>query len=329
MLTSVKPMMDWKEAPSNNLSDGRVILTLLSDAILLGPDGQPAHDLDPILGAEHQQAFAEMRLVGGFNRKWGLPLPQSLALQAGSVFVYRAEDIQKEVLDQLQQKGIGERRSEGFGRVAVNWQGRSYYDSLTTKELSQPETERIADIAPLLTLSASKKMAAKMAERQYRAQLEQRLSKAVSSLRIENPPQPSQLSRLRSAVRLAIQFHDLGVIPAHVQSLKSAADQLERAWVVDRPENEPSASKPVRLNEWLRKYVDPSVQHQGNSLTIWSKYLTLETEPAVAGIGLSAKTLVDIQVEYTARLLDALFRRTTRKIQEEQEKGGIRGRSMG
>lgn len=33
--------------------------------------------------------YIGQREIGGFNRTWGLPLPQAVAFQMGSVFVYR------------------------------------------------------------------------------------------------------------------------------------------------------------------------------------------------------------------------------------------------
>ncbi len=58
-------------------------------------------------------------VVGGFNRKWRLELPQSLAVSAGSVLMLEAErDIELNELRDLEQTSLGERRAEGFGRIA-------------------------------------------------------------------------------------------------------------------------------------------------------------------------------------------------------------------
>jgi CRISPR-associated protein Csx10 len=60
----------------------------------------------------------DFALVGGFNRHWGLELPQALAVSAGSVLVLEAtEDIPHEALLVAEREGVGERRVEGFGRV--------------------------------------------------------------------------------------------------------------------------------------------------------------------------------------------------------------------
>jgi CRISPR-associated protein Csx10 len=55
--------------------------------------------------------------VGGFNRTWGLELPQALAVEAGSVLVLRAtQTFPLQDLLALEHGGLGERTIEGFGR---------------------------------------------------------------------------------------------------------------------------------------------------------------------------------------------------------------------
>ncbi len=122
-------------------------LTALSPWLLRTPQGHPALDLDPAqlapllqldpaalepLPAQTQRAPLT---VGGFNRAWGLPMPQRTAIAAGSAFVFRTQrPIPADLLWQLQNHGLGQGRSEGFGRVAVNWQ--------TTPRLSYQEARR-------------------------------------------------------------------------------------------------------------------------------------------------------------------------------------------
>lgn len=317
-LIEVKHDNDWKESEPGEDINGSIILTLLSDAILINENGQPALHPDDYLGAKHQQAFTRMRLTGGFNRKWGLQLPQSPAVQAGSVFVYKAEEINKEDLGKILENGIGERRVEGFGRVAINLHTQAQYNPMVRNV--QPAVELQSE-ATALTHQTSKSLAQKMAERQLRTQLETAIASTLTGLIIENPPKSSQLSRLRAAARLAIQLNNLAVIPAHVDSLKTAADQLERARIRDKNSEGPS----IRLNEWLRNHVDPNPTE---TWTVWSKYLQKPEEIKVAGVGVPEETMKQLQIEFSARLLDALFRRTAREIQNMYgKKGGINGRS--
>lgn len=72
--------------------------------------------LDGAATVERQRrAFA---LVGGFNQKWRLELPQVLAVAAGSTLVLKAEQpIPIASLRGIEHTGLGERRIEGFGRL--------------------------------------------------------------------------------------------------------------------------------------------------------------------------------------------------------------------
>lgn len=59
-------------------------------------------------------------MVGGFNRKWKLELPQQLAVSAGSVISMEAlQDMDKSFLEEIMHLGIGERQSDGFGRILI------------------------------------------------------------------------------------------------------------------------------------------------------------------------------------------------------------------
>lgn len=54
---------------------------------------------------------------GGYNRKWGLPLPQTDCAMAGSIFVFEAlRRISKPELQEIEAESIGERTAEGYGR---------------------------------------------------------------------------------------------------------------------------------------------------------------------------------------------------------------------
>jgi len=57
-------------------------------------------------------------IAGGFNRKWGMPVPQTPVLKAGSAIKCKAlETITKKELSEVEGSGIGEKRIEGFGRI--------------------------------------------------------------------------------------------------------------------------------------------------------------------------------------------------------------------
>jgi CRISPR-associated protein Csx10 len=136
-ISDVRLLTEAPEAPRFD-NGNQVVVTLLSDAILRDANAQYAPSLDTLLGelsrlglivrAEMSvQAFLDITMVGGFNRKWGLPLPQTPALKMGSALVLQNADWDAAVLHRLQERGIGERREDGFGRIAVNWQHEVSY----------------------------------------------------------------------------------------------------------------------------------------------------------------------------------------------------------
>ena len=58
--------------------------------------------------------------AGGYNRTWGLSLPQRPALAAGSVVLLRAQqELPLDLLLAVEHEGLGERRIDGFGRSRI------------------------------------------------------------------------------------------------------------------------------------------------------------------------------------------------------------------
>jgi CRISPR-associated protein Csx10 len=107
---------------------GEWVIALMSNALVRDANGQYAADqrsvqsaLEAMLGhsIQVQAAFLDSEMVGGFNRKWGLPLPQALSVRMGSVLWIKGLGTEPAAIQQLRKWGIGERQTEGFGRVAV------------------------------------------------------------------------------------------------------------------------------------------------------------------------------------------------------------------
>jgi len=294
---------EWHEYERGGDLTDRVVMTLLSDAILRNQSGQVAADLDQALQAvatisplAHKAAFRRLRLVGGFNRQAGLPLPQEWALQAGSVLVYPANAFDNAKLNALVERGIGERRAEGFGRIAVNWFTQP---QLQRHALTEPRTFA----KPVKLSSESEKLAKQMAQRQLRTLLENQLVWAVNRAEVNRPPQNAQLSRVRSAVQQVLLSTDSGQpknldqLTQLLGSLKGAREQFERARVNQEP-----------MLDWLKKrVVDLDVQAQ---------FSIGENLPTVAGK--TAEITPDLAVEYTARLIDGVMKKATKQSQPKE-----------
>ncbi|MBU2611009.1 MAG: hypothetical protein KJ606_08725 [Chloroflexi bacterium] len=288
----------WDEyTPGEDPENGKTIVTFLSDIILRGKNGQLGGGVFPAVaqvlglpeGIKPENVYFRLRLVAGFNRKWSLPLVQTWAIEAGSTFVYKTEaGADPEVLHARVEKGIGERRVEGFGRVAINWQ-------------TQPEVKRTgyrSDLVSPPTLSpASKELAGEMAKRRLRILLDSKLVAAVNGVGLnENLPQNAQLSRVRNAVQQALLKKNISLISDHLNNLKKVArNQFETARAANIP---------------MLNWITERVEKQDVLEQIWRS----DPMPAVAGE--TALLTDDLKIEYTARLIDGVMKKAIRQNQQ-------------
>lgn len=238
-----QPATEWAETQSGVGGDRRV-LTLTSDAILRDEFGSyrpTLAALEQALGVKVAQAFLDTTLVGGFNRKWGLPLPQTPALKRGSVIVLDAEaSITAEVLE----RGIGERRNEGFGRAVLGWQRMGQYERIETNAM---QTSALAVTEPSALSDASRRLWTQINKRLREQQLEDRgVSVAYEQhYTIKGPVTRTQLARLRSQIadELRKDKPSITISTAFLAEVegKAAGMQYERSQIADKS-----------LAEWLK-----------------------------------------------------------------------------
>lgn len=288
----VKIQDDWQEYAPVGEETNTIIVTLLSDALIRDPlYGSYSGNLYPLLGQGHERAFTSMRSVGGFNRKWNLPLPQTQAIRAGSVFVYSADPGLLARLQILIDAGIGERRSEGFGRFAINWHKAAEIKPLRRSKPTQP-------LPFILTDETSKNLARQMTKRMLKETFDQELISVVNNTKIRRPPNTpsnSQFSRMRIIARRALLQNNPTIIIQHLDGMKKAArDQFQHAWIGD-----------VRLDNWLRERAE-------NVNSIW-QIIKVDRIPAVGGVEVDLNPL---SLEYTV----ALIERVIRQAQKEDTK---------
>jgi CRISPR-associated protein Csx10 len=219
----VRVVEDWQEiedlqAYHDVPAEEKFTVTLLSDALVRDPyTGQfskdPTPEIAAVLGTGSEDLCIEIcfwstSLVGGFNRKWGLPLPQAVALAAGSVFVFETKkEIDKEKLQRLVEQGIGERRIEGFGRITVDWHKKPEYPHPNPREERDTQGTRTPDPTsqPVTLTGESKDIAEKMIQHMFRARLDRWLAVEINRTTINNQPSNSQLSQLRLVARDAMR----------------------------------------------------------------------------------------------------------------------------
>lgn len=291
---------NWSEVTSNQPAD-KTIITLLSDALLRDANGQSTSDLDGWLtqhlnkgkNFKSEKRFIKPALVGGFNRKWGLPLPQAPALGMGSVFVYAVDHLTPAELVPLVESGIGDRRIEGFGRIAVNWQGA---DELRIEKYQLPEPKIFRKLTP-----SSQKIANEMAQRILRQRLDAHLSDLAQRYEISKGINNHQLARIRNQLRQVINSggQNTQAIKKFLKELRrSAREQYERAKVKYEQEA-------VRLIVWLDERLDKK-----DVLSSFSS----KRHPEVAG----QKAELDdkLKTEYTLRLIEAVINRQMKENRE-------------
>ncbi|HWW75418.1 MAG TPA: CRISPR-associated RAMP protein Csx10, partial [Pyrinomonadaceae bacterium] len=105
-------------------------VTLMSDAILREGGWSPTVRLEPeMLGDAGRNAtllrcYASGDYRGGWNTAWRLPKDTELVARMGSAYVYHTTDDAGDAgwlasLRTLEERGVGDRRREGFGEVRV------------------------------------------------------------------------------------------------------------------------------------------------------------------------------------------------------------------
>lgn len=297
----------WEEyQPVTESSNNMLTLTLLSDAILRDSSGQ--YTLDPASGCGWQflpkHTFAATDTIGSFNRTWGLPTPQVPTLSAGSILYFENRPEISKALEGCVQYGIGERRNEGYGRVALNWLAHKEY-----KLENESPVEKSKLVIPLE--GNNRKMARSMVQRLLQHQLDIQLTDQVNKegLYIANPPENSQLSRLRLVVRDAWRNKDPELLPRFLKEMRqNAQNQFQKAKVGNKS-----------LHNWL---------NDGWLDQIWTENFAgaVTSTPGIGDVSVGTNNELNredfhldaLKLEYVSRLIDGMCSKAIRKKQHEQ-----------
>jgi CRISPR-associated protein Csx10 len=272
-------------------------LTLLSPAIVRDENGQPTLDISIALSArlgvdvEVTKASRRGEVVGGFNRTWGLPLPQVTAIAAGSVFKVKAS-VDAIELEGLQDKGIGERRAEGFGRVMVNQDLPDIKrDDLWPNPVSATMTE--SEKSAGLSENPTAKL---MVTRLARKELDEKVVHTARQMTEDykgNIPN-SQLSRWRVVIRTALDKKNVTDLQNFLKESKGKTGwkKMEKARV--KP-----GGAPQRLTEWMEEWLENSAKLQ--------EVLKPQLDHRFSLGDNSFKFNDELNLEYRLRLLDAVL----------------------
>lgn len=280
-------------------------ITLLSDTLLRDEFGQPTADIKLIkveLESLLKRTLPDLKIsniyssnsvVGGFNRKWGLPLPQITAVSAGSVISFDELELSADEIQQLETHGIGDRRIDGFGQIVVNW--------LEEWELraKRPEPSRRSQTLGLET-ELSRTIARRMAKQLIKQRLERKLEDRVSRLSIQGEElRNSQLSRLQLIAREALITGNCNSVQSLLENLPSnASGQFERAKI-------DGISLRQKLDEWL--------EHPVQFVTSWFSRPESELTLTIGDESVQQSLTEELAKEYTLRLIIAIAKKTVKE----------------
>jgi CRISPR-associated protein Csx10 len=207
----------------------RFTVTLLSHAIVRDDNGQFQTDIskefESLGELDEKNTYKKAEVIGGFNRKWGLPLPQITAVKAGSVFTFKAKkDIAATEFQTLTESGIGEKRLDGFGRIAINFSENE--DAFSFDEVTQAK-----DKVALISIDLGKKIL----EHIVSQRMEEKLLDTIANYKVEGKKEylkNSQISRLRLVVRDVLRDKDKNIEPI-IGKEKAGKDEFEGGFFND------------------------------------------------------------------------------------------------
>ncbi|NTW87849.1 MAG: hypothetical protein HGB26_01710 [Desulfobulbaceae bacterium] len=220
--------------------NGQFRLLLTSACIVRNPStGQvdPAAMMDMIMNrfcnrVEVVRKVWVFEAVGGFNRKWRLELPQTLAVSSGSVFVLKANQaISLNELHEIEHEGFGERKDEGYGRLLFLGKPLPTISLINFTE-SPSGTTSIGQPPEIVTKIESRIVQAQLARR-----IEEKAAELAGSAK-DPLPKNSLIGRLRTQLRgeahEAIGALTLWLSGNEATKLKRPAmEQLERCKIDD------------------------------------------------------------------------------------------------
>lgn len=205
--------------------DKTLIITTLSPLLTVNDKGHPdarfpQEELTTILGLTTSEltlsaSYTRTEIIGGYHGHLRLPRQQWPAVAVGSVFVFKiTEELDENGLLELERNGLGLRKGEGYGRIAVNRHGR--FGSFAEEQLDNrdmigvpdaPASEVPHDVSELLRSIVRTRCIAEMRE-----------TAGTVVSRIEDVPSNSLLGRLR----LFLQ-RDPDIAIEHLNNLREPA----------------------------------------------------------------------------------------------------------
>lgn len=299
----IDPIDDY-QLPLSITSD-HLVVTLLSDLILRdskGKYGVNHHALTEYLqqkgiDVEIESTYDRAGLVGGFNRKWGLPLPQVSVLEMGSVYVYKIKGGSSQDLLQLVLHGLGDRRVDGFGQIGLNlWEAPEFALQTLQEQAQIPEAIHLSDE----TIRIGQGMLLQIARNRLEVRIQAEANRLIVGAR--NIPRRSQLTRLRTLIQSELLKPQSQI---SLQVLQSFSNDVE-AREVARVQFERFRINGQRFLRWM--------MNTDNIQTLISQ---LEQEALAIG-GIKFNGTVELQHFYQLKLVNAVLALAMKQERERE-----------
>lgn len=227
-------------------------------------------------------------VVGAFNQKWRLEVPQALAVAPGAVLVLKAtKTIPVATLRAIEHEGLGERRVEGFGRVLflehsdehgsipiTRAEDRALDNSGGSRgrgSPSDPHRRQLDFLEKRIVLAAA------------RAELD-RVATLDLAARAQGRPTNSLLGRLRTLFRCAMDERTAQAALANLRVWCSDDDNPEALKGNAREKLDRCKVGEKGLRQWLRELAGAAHGEEG-----WSALVHASGNPSTL-TGLGART---------------------------------------
>lgn len=258
--------------------------------------------LELIKSADLITSIGRGRRHEGWQTKWALPRPSLVALQAGSVYVFRvASTWCQDSIEKLALRGIGERRAEGFGRVQFNpsW---LLADNISMEEKALQPSGETNDNPTVSDDVLLQKLRLEKAKRLIRRQARQKAYKMIGDGENRKvlgshsgPDSPSQWGSLRAMISRIDDAFDKGSL-----KILEWADvrYKEKYKKQERPDQRPSLPSkddpwPTRRQEKWGKLRNALLDLVWKKDRIWQYYPEVDNSVKDELWGFAVRTLLD------------------------------------
>ena len=266
----LRNLVEWngflpQQAPPNR--GECLIITTLSPLLTVNDHGHPevrfpAHELADVLDLDASQltlshSYTRSEMIGGYHTHLRLPRQQLPAIAAGSVFIFDTTAVQEHITEnhllQLEHDGLGLRKGEGYGRVAVNRQGNLGLTGRKETQLDNPEEKTAPNPPDSKVFQGIQNLLQGIVRTRCLAEMQQYARDIGGKMPKNKIPSNALLGRLRIFLRQA----------SFVESLENLRDK-------------PAEQQLTNYKIDMREFNMPTLPNQ---LTLYDLFRTAGTKP--------------------------------------------------